>query len=359
MGNRWHRQFGLLPAAAFGLASVLVSPAPIVAAQQPQTGTASTLGGGLKEAKDVKIIYVGCGAPTQFFWARVTRGAQEAADNLGIQYQYLDPETVDATSLNQTTEQAIAAQPDGIAVCGLDPNGQRSSIQRAVDAGIATVLTPPENTITQSPLRDPKPYIGQVGADEPSGGVLAASAAISRLNSKSMVCTQSQSDTTQGERCKSLVDTATSMGAAAQIQIVPNDQAQAADIMTNFIRAHPDVDTIVTTNADVAIGVVQAKQTANTPAVHLVTFDLNDNVLQGVKDGTIDFAIDQQQYWRGYLPAATVHATVLAGIPSGVLLLTQYVRYKLQMANNFLTGPNIIDQSNVDAVINLVSQAIR
>ncbi len=340
------RQFGSLLMAAIGSAALLLSiAAPTVGAQQGPTGGASTMDGGLKEAKDVKVIYVGCNAPTTFFWARVTRGAQEAANNLGIQYQYLYPQTADATTLNQTTEQAISAQPDGLAVCGLDPNGQRSTIQRAVDLGIAVVLTPPENTITQTPLKDPNlPYIGQVGADEPSGGVLAASSAINRLKSKSMVCTQSQSDTTQGLRCKSLVDTATSMGAAAQIQIVPNDVGQAADIMTNFLRAHPDVDTVITTNADVGFGVVQAKQTANTPAVHLVTFDLNDNVLKGVKDGTIDYAIDQQQYWRGYLP---------------VLLLTHYIRYKLVMANNFLTGPNIIDQSNVDAVINLVSQAIR
>ena len=52
------------------------------------------MSGGLKEAGDTKIIYVGCSAPTQFFWARVTRGAQEAANNLGIQYQYLYPQTV-------------------------------------------------------------------------------------------------------------------------------------------------------------------------------------------------------------------------------------------------------------------------
>lgn len=326
-----------------GLAIAAAGLAAPAAAQQ--AGSASTMGGGLKEAKDVKVIYVGCNAPTQFFWARVTRGAQEAADNLGIQYQYLYPQVADITQLNQMVEQAIAAQPDGIAVCGLDPNGSRSVIQRAVDAGIAVVLTPPENTITAQPLRDQKlPYIGQVGADEPSGGILAASSAIDRLKSKSMVCTQSQSDTTQGVRCKALMDTAQSLGSAAQVQIVPNDKGQAADIMTNFLRAHPDVDTVVTTNADVAVGTIQAKQTAERTDVHLVTFDLNDAVLQGVKDGTIDYAIDQQQYWRGYVP---------------ILLLTHYIRYKLVMANNFLTGPNIIDPSNVDAVINLVSQAIR
>src|SRR5215831_8760345 len=335
------RRFGSLMMVAALLASVA---APAASAQQ--TGGASTMSGGLKEAGDTKIVYVGCNAPTTFFWARVTRGAQEAANNLGIQYQYLYPQTSgDVTALNQTVEQAIAAQPDGIAVCGLDPNASHSVIQRAVDSGIAVVLTPPENSITTSPLRDQSlPYIGQAGADEPSGGVLAANSAISRLGSKSIVCTQSQADTTQGVRCKNLLDTAHAQGAEAQVQIVPNDIGQSADIMTNFLRAHPEVDTVVTTNADVAQGVVQAKDQSSRPEVHLVTFDLNDNVLAGVKNGTIDYAIDQQQYWRGYIP---------------VLLLTHYVRYKLAMANNFLTGPNIIDPSNVDAVINLVSQAIR
>jgi simple sugar transport system substrate-binding protein len=340
-------QLGLLLLTAVLVAALAASVAARGAVAQ--TSGASTMGGGLKEAADVKIIYVGCNAPTTFFWARVTRGAQEAANNLGIQYQYLYPQasgaSADITGLNQTVEQAIAAQPDGIAVCGLDPNASRSVIQRAVDSGIAVVLTPPENTITQSPLRDQSlPYIGQVGADEPSGGILAANSAISRLGSKSIVCTQSQADTTQGVRCRNLVNTANLQGVEAQIQIVPNDIGQSADIMTNYLRAHPEVDTVVTTNADVAMGVVEAKNQSGRPEVNLVTFDLNSNVLNGIRSGAINYGIDQQQYWRGYMP---------------VLLLTHYVRYKLVMANNFLSGPNIIDQSNVDAVIDLVDQAIR
>lgn len=309
-------------------------------------GSASTLPGGLKEASETSIIYVGCNRPSDFFWARVTRGAQEAADNLGVEYQYLFPETPsDITLLNQKIEQAIAAQPDGIAVCGLDPNASRSVIDRAVEQGIAVVLTPPENSITESPLRDQSlPYIGQAGSDEPAGGILAAQASIERLGSQNLVCTQSQADTTQGVRCRSLIDQAASQGANAEIQIVPNDQGQAADIITNYLRANPEVDTVVTTNAAVALGVIEAKTAADRTDVHLVTFDINDSILAGVQDGTIDFAIDQQQFWRGYIP---------------VLLLVHHVRYGLVMSNNFLTGPNIVDQSNVEAIISLVAESIR
>src|SRR5438067_1764162 len=74
------RQFGArLIAAVCAVALLSSMAAPVVDAQQ--AGSASTLGGGLKEAQDVKVIYVGCNSPTSFFWARVTRGAQEAANN--------------------------------------------------------------------------------------------------------------------------------------------------------------------------------------------------------------------------------------------------------------------------------------
>ena len=47
--------------------------------------------------------------------------------------------------------------------------------------------------------------------------------------------------------------------------------------------------------------------------------------LAAIQDGRQAFTIDQQQFWRGYMP---------------VLLLTHYIKYGLIEANYFLTGPD-------------------
>ena len=281
-------------------------------------------------------------AATNPFWAVVYRGVEEAGDNLGIHWQFLYPTGSTTADLNQETMSAIAAHPGGIALCGLDPNGQASTIAQAKAAGIAVVLTPPEGA---GVLRDSSlPFVGQVGQDEPVGGTLAAQQAVACWKAKDIVCTEDGFDTTQAERCNALVTEAKSLGATASIQVVPDDTGQATDVMTAYLTAHPKVDTIVCTNSDVTLGAVQAKIGANRKSVHVVDFDLNSGVLTDIENGTVDFAIDQQQYWRGYIP---------------MLLLTDYLRYGLVMADNFLSGPGIVDKANVKQVVQLVSENIR
>jgi simple sugar transport system substrate-binding protein len=302
------------------------------------------LGGGLKPASAVHIDYVSCGPETNPFWSVVYRGASEAALNLGIHWNFLPGfgATPSLSQLNQVTMSAIAAHPDGIALCGLDPTGQMSTIQQAAQAGIPVVLTPPDgNSVLYNPNL---PFIGQVGQDEPVGGVVAADQAVSRWHAKHIICTEDGTDTTQGARCKALVDEAHKLGAQASVQVVPDDQGQAANVLTSLLQRNQNVDTIVNTNSDVTLGAIQAKKAANRSSVHIVDFDLNTGVLDGIKDGTVDFAIDQQQYWRGYIP---------------ILLLTQYIRYGLKMADNFLSGPSIVDKSNVNQVMQLVAENIR
>ena len=74
----------------------------------------------------------------------------------------------------------------------------------------------------------------------------------------------------------------------------------------------------------------------------LATFDLNPDVIKRIKDGSIQFAVDQQQYLQGYLPIVflklfrTNANTVGGGQP-------------------VLTGPGFVDQSNVDTVEKLAA----
>ena len=70
--------------------------------------------------------------------------------------------------------------------------------------------------------------------------------------------------------------------------------------------------------------------------VKLATFDLSEGILQSVRDGKMEFAIDQQQYLQGYLP---------------VVLLTLYNTNLNTIANPVLmTGPGFVTQDTAARV---------
>jgi len=76
----------------------------------------------------------------------------------------------------------------------------------------------------------------------------------------------------------------------------------------------------------------------------LTGYDIVAQSLDAIRDGRQAFTIDQQQFWRGYMP---------------VLLLTHYLKYGLIEGNYFLTGPTVVDKSNVEQVAKLVKAGYR
>jgi simple sugar transport system substrate-binding protein len=79
--------------------------------------------------------------------------------------------------------------------------------------------------------------------------------------------------------------------------------------------------------------------------VKLATFDMDETALQRIKEGTQAFAIDQQPYLQGFL---------------AVSLLNSYVNFGLDLPTKpILTGPGIVDASNVEATMNGVALGAR
>jgi simple sugar transport system substrate-binding protein len=80
--------------------------------------------------------------------------------------------------------------------------------------------------------------------------------------------------------------------------------------------------------------------------IPLATFDLSPRVLEAVRDGRMEFAVDQQAYLQGYLP---------------VVLLTQTIRFGLLAGEGELiaTGPEFVTRETAGQVVRLSERGIR
>ena len=80
------------------------------------------------------------------------------------------------------------------------------------------------------------------------------------------------------------------------------------------------------------------EQLGMTGKVHIATFDLSPDVLAAIKAGTMDFAIDQQQFLQGYLPIVILTCTTCTACSPAA-------------APPIYTGPGFVTKDNVDLVI--------
>ena len=69
--------------------------------------------------------------------------------------------------------------------------------------------------------------------------------------------------------------------------------------------------------------------------IYFGTFDVSPAIVEAIKSGDLDFAIDQQPIFQGYLP---------------ILVLTLNIRYGVLPGNSINSGPGFITKENVAKV---------
>ena len=132
-------------------------------------------------------------------------------------------------------------------------------------------------------------------------------------------------------------------GVKSGISNTENIQVNGADdsAVTSAIQAKlstdKDIDYIVTLGAPIALDALKSMESAGSEA-KLVTFDLNVDAAQAIKDGKIQFSIDQQPYVQGYLAVQSLYLNLKNGNDIGGGKAT-------------LTGPSFIDSSNIDVIL--------
>jgi simple sugar transport system substrate-binding protein len=98
------------------------------------------------------------------------------------------------------------------------------------------------------------------------------------------------------------------------------------------------IDGVITISAgDADSAAIAVEQAGKTGATKLGSFDMNQAGLDRIKAGTQAFAIDQQPYLQSYLAVSLLAAHIDFGTDLPVFPV--------------LTGPGIVDASNIDATL--------
>jgi len=251
------------------------------------------------------------------FWSVVYKGAKDAAADLGCTLtetygsQQQGQAEPDDNAENAQIQDAINAKVNGMAVSDHDPSLMNPTLAKAAAAGIPVVLL---NAGCDDTDIAASQAITCVGQPEQLAGQ-AAGAYFKKLGTTNVLCVIHQSGQNLLDRCNGI---AMGLGVGSQCKTgsapssgpacteltlsTPNaasNPQQAIQQVTAYLQTHTGINAVMTLNNAIGTALVTSAP-ASKPKI--ATFDLNSGVEADLKNGSMAFAIDQQQYLQGYLP---------------------------------------------------------
>jgi simple sugar transport system substrate-binding protein len=289
-----------------------------------------------KKTQDLTYAVITHSSAGDAFWDRVKSGAERAGDDYGVKVEYsADP---DPAKQSQLIDGAVADKVDGIVVSMANPDGLEDSIKAAVAAGIPVVSI-------NSGIDRWKEFgaITHIGQSE----TIAGRAVGERLRGegvKNVLCVIHEAGNVGLEdRCKAVAETAG--GKVTNLQVDGTDDNAVQATITSKLQSDPSVDAVLTLGGQYAIDAVAAVKESGSSA-KVSTFDLSEDVINDIKDGTIDFAVDQQPYVQGFLGVTTLYLKSINGNDVGG-------------GQPINSGPAFITAENADQVLGFAKNGTR
>ncbi|TET59525.1 sugar ABC transporter substrate-binding protein [Candidatus Aerophobetes bacterium] len=296
-----------------------------------------------KAEKEYTFYIVSHGGPATPFWAVVMKGMRDAAERFGVKAIYAGPEKYSIAKLVDMLESAIAARPDGIAVTITAVEPLDEPLRRAIKLGIPVIAT---NVKDPRPPEEAIPYLCYVGTDQYLMGVYAARRLLKEFTpTRAVVGIQEVGHIGLETRARGFTDVLKKKGIPVEkIDITP-DIAKGVEIYRSYLVRHPDTDAIFgVTMASAEVSVKLVEEEGLVGKVRLVNTDLSPTIIKAIKEDIMVSASEQQQYLQGYLP---------------ILYLYLYNTIGLCPTGDILTGPSIVDKTNVEMVEKTVGEGYR
>ncbi|TPL10954.1 MULTISPECIES: sugar ABC transporter substrate-binding protein [unclassified Mesorhizobium] len=288
-------------------------------------------------AKGEKIVFISFAPDSDTWWNVIKNALKETGDEMGVQTTYQNPPTGDLADMVRLIQQATAAHVDGMIVALADYQTLKAPLEAAISAGIP-VVTANSGTPEQSKELGALMHVGQAEYDAGH----AAGERAKATGAKTFLCVNHYiQNPSSVERCQGFAD---GMGVALGDQMIDSgiDPGEVKGKVMAYLTKHADTGAIITLGPNSAAPTVEAvKEMGIAGKINFGTFDLSPEITAGIKDGTINYAIDQQPYLQGAVP---------------VFVLTNFIRYGISPANSVKSGPSFVTKDNVEKVEKLAGE---
>ncbi|MBC3186469.1 substrate-binding domain-containing protein [Corynebacterium sp. zg-331] len=303
----------------------------------PRTTQEGEGAAGTVDTPRLVVAMVSHGAPGDTFWDLVRKGAEDAARKNNIELRYSsDPQAPNQENLVRT---AIDAHVDGLAVTMPNPDAIGPAARAAAEAGIPTVgLNAGMDRYRDFGLTA---FFGQ---EERVAGTQAGQR-LREEGARRVLCViHEQGNSSQEERCAGVKE-GTRDAEVETLYVNGMDLTSVHSTIQAKLAQDKGIDWVMGLVAPVALTASDAAKAAGSSA-KIATFDTNAELVPAIREGNIQFAVDQQPYLQGYMAVDALWLAHRNGSTVGG-------------GRPVYTGPSFVDATNIDEIAQVAQRGLR
>ncbi len=270
------------------LAAALMLGVAACGDDEEESGGGGAASGGGGESYDMTLI---AGVKGDEFYITMNCGAQEKAQELGVNLDFQGPDKFDASLQTPIVNAVAAKRPDAVLIAPTDTKAMYAPIKQVADGGTKVVLV--DTTLEQADLA-----VSQIASDNEAGGREAAKALAELMggSGKVFVVNVKPGISTTDARAKGFEEEAKSLGLEYLGQDFSQDEpARAASIIKAQLAKNPDIKGVFATTLFSAAGTGPGVRAAGKAGdVKIVGFDAGPAQVEQLEKGDVQALIAQK-----------------------------------------------------------------
>jgi len=271
---------------------------------------------GTASAEDKKFtIALVPGLTTDGFYITMRKGAQAAADALGVNLVFQGAPDFNPVTQVPVLDAVIAKKPDAILIAPTDKVQLVEPLRKANDAGIPviTVDTFIGSGVYQTGAGDADFPLAYIASDNILGGEIAARALATAVGDKGKVYVSNVKPgiSTTDQREEGFKDEMKKYSGieVLETQFNDDDANKAASQLQAVFARNPDLVGVFGANLFSALGAANGvKQAGQSGTVKVVAFDAPTSIVDNINTGLVDVAIAQHPAEIGYFGVVSAYA---------------------------------------------------